>query len=768
MADRRFTDRGKAFVTKHYGKLFNFLTPTRAAGGEQAAAAEARAVQALESDQDFHPTLPQGDIAKTGIELDNLNRRQIGNQHLGRYHSQSRDTGFCGSRFLETGLPEAEYLFVEYRDIESDDMPKSNPFNYENRNNGGAPLGAIIGENFKKQLEKQAKSARKMSGASAISANDPSDKSIEHAVLLIVPRKKLTDDGVAAMVAGMEEALKSSTRGASLVLEEIDLRHNGLTTASLAMLAPVVELSRLHLKSLVLSGNAIKVSTDEEARQFETFLHAFKGCMMLRHVDLSGNAELGKRAFEVLARVHSREPPIDPIPAHGERPVFSASEESLDKAVAPDDIGHKVGVTGGHDTMFDAGFLQRRCGLRSLPYLEVYNVGLDDAGALWLSFVLQDHYMPNQLVNKHNAVSADTSQPTYSQKYGVNGINWTSNNETLGKDGLRLLTQTEKVRERTCLDDTAAPDGFTNTTGALKPVARRPSSAGAASSKASMYTLRSRDEDEDNDVVELESMRKKIQRQIIDHDGVNGAELFMVAVAVVLTSRKLAYMAPTTRKLLRRPVLVISDTSAEATPQAKTQRLDSLTGAAEEDTMESQHSYTLETPHSSLSRNKGRSYAATLAAINVPEAGEASLAITEVTNTPVTPKRTFKAHRKGGFSEGSDMDLVTEKLANAGVTIERDDRPERFIEYQQKYYSSPEHRDTTAACHLPLRLFEKIMAFMVGKDALGALNEEQKRAAYDWGQNKATLATEYGWLRHQESAQKWMLLDAVGCLSYAA
>lgn len=774
MAERGFTERGKAFVVKHYGTFTNFFRTTRAAPGEQQQAERQQAAEQENheflsfGDGYFAPTLSQGEnAAQNSIELKEFEHHHNGGQNIGLYHTTSRDAGISGSKFYETGLH--HYDFVEYHMISAGKMPKSNPFNYENRRNSGAPLGVIIGENFKKQLEKQAKSARKMSGASATSTIDTAEKNIEHPVLLIVPGKKLSDEGVAAMVAGIEEALKAGTRGTSLVIEEIDLRNNELTTVSLSMLAPIIDLSRLHLKTLTLSGNAIRVSTDEEAQQFETFLVAFRGCMMLRCVDLSGNTDLGTRAFEVLAKVHNREPAIDPVSALGERVVVSASQESLAKTDAPHVKGQKVGVTGGYNTMFDSGYLQRRCGLRSLPYLEVHNVGLNDAGALWLSFTLQDHYLPSQLTTQHNAVSADTSHPAYSQGSGVDGINWIANNETLGKEGLKVLKQSEDVRKKTLLEETTSVSDPYTVSDVKTTTTRRPSKTGAASDNASQYTLRSDIEIEDPKITELESIRKKLQRQIIEHDGVGGAELYRVAVAAVTASRKLSYMAPITRKLLGRPVLLINDTSSdEATPQPKTQRLDSVTSVTDEDVTDAQQNYKTETPHSSLSRNKGRSYAATLAAINVPEPGGASLAITEVTNTPTTPKRTFKAHRKGGFSEGSDMDLVNQKLASVGVTIEREDSPERYIKWQRKYYGEFEYRNTAFACHLPLAIFNKVMEYVVGKGALSALNEEQERAAYAWGQNKATLATEEEWLKHQESAQKWMLLEAVGCLSYAA
>lgn len=737
--------RSKAFAVKHLmSKLptisFTSSRSVAAAAAVAAGQAERAGDRLLASDDNFDPTLPSNTF-----DGDN-----------------DSDSDFDIAN--ETG-----------HGIKLGKMPKSNTFDYTNRRNSGAALGTIISDHFGKQLEtyvkaseRQANRARKASGASIASSVDNVSGNV-HPVLLIVPGKDLTDDGVAAMVLGMEEALRSSGRTASLAVEEIDLRNNGLTTASLAKLAPVIEQSTLHLQSIVLSGNAIKVATDEEARHFETFLKAFHNCMVLRRLDLSGNTELGARAFEVLARVHSLEPAITPASVYGEKSVVPASEEALDEGVAPDDrTFYHDNQAFGHGAA--AGFLKRRCGLRSLPYLEVHGVGLDDAGALWLSFVLEDHYLPSQLINEHNAVSATVQSATYSQNAIAEGINWTGNDLTLGKEGLKLLKQAELVRRQMQVDDAASLLSDVSETSGAKIVARRPSRHGASTSKASLLTLRSEsvfEEEQSELVTELRSMRMKLHRQVIEHDGVKGGELSGIAVAAVITSRKLAFIAPITRKLLGDSTALTTDTSTEATPQPKDRRLDSVTGATEPDTEHVPHSTMTGTPTPSLSRSKGRSYAATLAEINTAEPGITSRAVTEVTNSPITPKKTFKAHRKGGFSEGSDLDLVADKLSGIGLGTKRDNRPERFIEWQQKHRGDFEYRDTSSTCHLPLAMFAKIVDFVTGsEDAMGILSEKQKRDAYAWGQHKTTLGTETGWLRHLESAQKLMLLEAVGCLSY--
>ena len=163
----------------------------------------------------------------------------------------------------------------------------------------------------------------------------------------------------------------------------------------------------------------------------------------------------------------------------------------------------------------------------------------------------------------------------------------------------------------------------------------------------------------------------------------------------------------------------------------------------------------------SLSSEPRRTYAATLAVSDNAALGEPELALTSVTTSPVTPKLKFTAHRKGAFSEGSDLATVTERLD--GLVV-RDHRPERFLEWQERRVN--QYRDESMACHLTQPLMERILVDAVGERAMDVLSEEQRRAACAWGQDRATLTTGYGWRSKTESAQVWMLLDSISCLAY--
>ena len=93
-------------------------------------------------------------------------------------------------------------------------------------------------------------------------------------------------------------------------LEELNLRGNQLTAASLIDLGRVIALTAQDLRDLDLSNNLIKITTDTDALAWELFLSSFNKCRVLRRIDFSDNA-LGPKAFEVFTRVYGKEDPVD-------------------------------------------------------------------------------------------------------------------------------------------------------------------------------------------------------------------------------------------------------------------------------------------------------------------------------------------------------------------------------------------------------------------------------------------------------------------------
>lgn len=347
----------------------------------------------------------------------------------------------------------------------------------------GVKMGSIIGRDLEKAaakairhtspapLAKMLHKAAKPKRESRDTEEQDTDTDTGHKLDLKATGRSLTDEGLFALADGLEEALKESS---SLHLVDLNLSDNALTTRSLARLAPIIKLAKLDLQTLDLSKNIFQVANSEQAYEWEQFLRAFAPCRTLRRLDLSDNVHLGSLAFEILARVHHQERSIDAMPAAGASSVLSLADgrssvdrpsldfvtdedESFPSTHFSDPPGAEYmdssGSLGYAKNLRDACILAYRCGLRSLPYLTLQNVALSDTGALFLSYVIEEHHYPTQLIDELNATYATTPIRTYQQDACDKGIDVDRNDGTIGKDGLNLLKMTEAVRYRKFLVD---------------------------------------------------------------------------------------------------------------------------------------------------------------------------------------------------------------------------------------------------------------------------------------------------------------------------
>lgn len=123
--------------------------------------------------------------------------------------------------------------------------------------------------------------------------------------------KALGEEGFLELAGALIKALEhEGEHGRVLYLEELSLKTNKLNASCLPALARIVRLAAFELRDLDLSDNHITIPTGQDAEAWQDFLESFGDCRMLRRVDLTGNT-LAPKAFEVLARVYSKEPPVD-------------------------------------------------------------------------------------------------------------------------------------------------------------------------------------------------------------------------------------------------------------------------------------------------------------------------------------------------------------------------------------------------------------------------------------------------------------------------
>jgi len=132
-------------------------------------------------------------------------------------------------------------------------------------------------------------------------------------VELDVSGRSLSSEGFMEVATALVKSIGyEGDHGKVVRLEELCLKDNKLDASCLQALGKVVKFAAGDLRDLDLSGNLFSITTYEEVAAWEEFLSSFSECCVLRRIDFTGNA-LGPRAFEILAKVYGREPPVDMI-----------------------------------------------------------------------------------------------------------------------------------------------------------------------------------------------------------------------------------------------------------------------------------------------------------------------------------------------------------------------------------------------------------------------------------------------------------------------
>ncbi|KAL1630215.1 hypothetical protein SLS54_001075 [Diplodia seriata] len=274
-------------------------------------------------------------------------------------------------------------------------------------------------------------------------------------LMLDLDGKNLTDEGLLAMVEGLKETLDTRDGISANKLEELHLKGNQLTTTSLRALAPVIELARFELVDIDLSDNNISVKTSEEASDWETFLKAFGTCRMLRRIDLSGNRLDGPRPFEILDRVYSQQPPVDPTQLEDTETYGIDQEPEMESNSDITELTNRsrnINIASAtddpplvNDNMSAGTVLKRREGLRAIPYIILNDTAMTDAGALFFSYILQRHFYPQQLMCPLKPGPQAAQLDEYRHRNHCWGLVYLPN-ENLTDTGLRLLGKAEDAR----------------------------------------------------------------------------------------------------------------------------------------------------------------------------------------------------------------------------------------------------------------------------------------------------------------------------------
>ncbi|KAI4288400.1 MAG: hypothetical protein L6R35_002341 [Caloplaca aegaea] len=635
----------------------------------------------------------------------------------------------------------------------------------EQRSNGrqrkteGNKLGQIIAKDLNKRLPPGT--------GSKAALRDP-------VVEVDVTGKALGEHGFLEAARSLTKALEhDGEHGRVLYVEELCLRSNKLNAACLPALAHAIRLAASHLRDLDLSDNDFTVTTSQDADAWQDFLDSFRQCRMLRRVDLSGNT-LGPKAFEVLARVYSREPSIDQpweddaeiLPCGDGTPSrksISTNTEalhrqtrilSLDSAFGPytnDDqeasvASYTIANGARHDskspekTAHDPGISRTynvTQGLRSVPYLILSDTGMTDAAALHLSYIISCHHHPGWLLGHvPPARSSHHLQQLeyYDVKTGCQGVVYLPN-PGISIPGLKLLELCEGARFSLLDGDRPAdtPDASqthfrrASTTRKTSLTHTSPATASAGARRRST-TNGEQDELTDTEAVhaELDRARSRIQGNVLRDDGVQSNDLWRTALLMLNLCRMLCSLRKD-----EEPQPQLQSASSSARPSSNLIP-----------TQPHQNN-----PHfPALPRVNPKSFVGYLD----PFAPSSKSPHTTTPTTPCPPPKSKKYHPlKLKTATPSPLSSATSPISLSPAGPHSQPTP-------------PYRSDLPRG--LPEEAWARIMGLLLGADRF--MTRRQQSDVLRWAVDRKTLVKELGSLGKPGSAQMWRVLDGMGCLAY--
>jgi hypothetical protein len=381
--------------------------------------------------------------------------------------------------------------------------------------------------------------------------------------------KEMTDDSISEVVKSLLVAVEMHDGISAFRLEELDLSNNTLTTTSLRRLVPLIEDSCYDIKDINLSDNNIRVETDQERDDWEAFLESFRRCRRMRRLDLSGNDLSKSLPLEIFLRVYSRHRWVDPVYLESS-PVTTYSMKGGITEMT--NSLHISGLSetpasfdpyGSLNSLSNGRVLEAREGLRSIPYIIVTRCSIGDAGVLHLSYILAQHHWPQHLMPELKKGSCEAQRRTDDDSTQCLGIVY-AQNEEISSFGKKLFERAETARQdlaiipeisesaRNSDDETnQIPTSnlwvclslitFIDSTVVAHLLNRRKTSLARTRRTSEMSALSSNLSSSENNVathgLDIDSLRKKLQRTTIENFGVQSVELWWAALKLQKNAR---------------------------------------------------------------------------------------------------------------------------------------------------------------------------------------------------------------------------------------
>lgn len=475
-------------------------------------------------------------------------------------------------------------------------------------------------------------------------------------------------------------------------------------------LASFLRLTAEDLEELDLSHNKITITT-ADTQSWEEFLDSLTTCSALKKLQLSGNNIGGQASFEIFAKVYTRQYKdclnsmrLSNLDIEASRDKDADGAASLDDKMINLALVETNGTRTASTCPTSITVSSRLRGLAVIHTISLSDASITNAASLWLSYILEAQTRIRHTLAR---LAEDVDAPADG---GPSSIIYLPD-KTLSATAEKMLSHFAiKPAASSGSEHSALKDTDTNgSTVKYTPSAHR----FRKQNMHAMMLAQNRDASEQQHITaeELDSMRRKFQRAIIEDAGATSVELWRCALRMLnLVRCTMAGYQP----ISRFPAL-------HARPASDPEhRLDTNAPAA----------------HARKS-----TYASKLSEASSPTA-ESTLVIPGVSVKHMPPSASRQRTSRHDSAVSSSFTDAQAQLDTA----------------------QPPHNDPPMIGPLPAQAWEKVLTHLA--DPTGILSERQRRAIVAWGSNRDTLASEAEILGKPASVQIWHVLDGMDCLAY--
>ena len=358
-------------------------------------------------------------------------------------------------------------------------------------------------------------------------------------------------------------------------------------------------------------------------------------------------------------------------------------------------------------------------GLRSVPYIIICNTSMDETSALYMSYILANHHLPDRLLARVPPAKAGSSAQqlaSYDLESRCRGVVYLPNSG-LGNAASKVMTLAEDARS-SLLAPTSVAAAIPQQDRQVGTTQAKATTPGHRRNRSQM----TEDEARESITTDLDHARSRLQGNVIEASGHTSNDLWRVALRMLALSRMLQ---PRTTKV---PSPVLSSEARPVIPPVAPPVAPPISSQAPKPKL--QVIRTLEIPD--MTPKKPNPWGLPLA----PRSTNQSIAQRrrkESLSTPATPR----------------IDKVSQT---------RSERPKREREATAKEYRS----------RLPLGFAEgtwaQILAYAVGGNSL--MSRGQQLSVVRYAMDRRTLGKEREALGLKDAAQKWHILADMDCLTY--